>query len=61
MTTARKKLLIEQPNHIYVRYLEMAIEYKSKQEYSKWHYMSDDELANLIHEKSTHKETYYEN
>ena len=61
MTTARKKLLIEQPNNIYLKYLEMAIEYKSRPEYSKWHHMSDEEFASVIHDKSTHKETYYEN
>lgn len=60
MTTARKKTLLEQPSHLYIKYLEMAIEYKSRPEYYKWHDVSDDELASLIHEKSTHKETYYE-
>lgn len=61
MTTVRKKLLVEQPNDIYLKYLEMAIDYKSKVEYSSWHHMSDEELASVIHDNSTHKETYYEN
>lgn len=60
MTTARKKILLEQPNHIYLRYLFSAIALKEKYP-DKWTHMSDDELAELLHKKTTHKEKYYEN
>jgi hypothetical protein len=59
MTTARKKLLIEQPNNIYLKYLSLAMEFKEKYP-DKWTHLSDDELASLIYENSQHKETYYE-
>lgn len=59
MTTVRKKLLIEEPDHIYLKYLEMAIDHKSRfaDTHSRWHDMSDDQLANIIYEKTAHKET----
>lgn len=60
MTTARKNTLLEQPNDIYLRYLSLAMELKEKYP-DKWTHMSDDELAELLHEKTTHRETYYEN
>ena len=37
----------------------MAIDHKSRfaDTHSRWHDMSDDQLANIIYEKTAHKET----
>ena len=61
MTTVRKKTFAEIDNHTFIKYLELAIDMKSRPEYERWSNLTDEQFAEMLFNKSTHKETYHEN